>query len=279
MIKTRGFRWSKCVIHLCLIFWALTTVFPFIWVALSSFKQSNEIVATPFALPISFSFENYQNALSRFNIARAYMNSLILSGSVTIVVTLFGALAAYGLARYRFRHKALVNSLLVASMMFPTFSVIIPIFRIVQKMNLIDNVLGVALPQMGSNMAFAIIVLVGYIRSMTNEIEEAAFIEGCNIFQIFFCIVVPLVRPALATVGIFTFVWSYNDLFTQLFFLRNPRSFAITRLLNEFAVAQGRPDYGLMSAAIVMVVLPVLVIYVLLQKNIIKGMTAGAVKG
>jgi raffinose/stachyose/melibiose transport system permease protein len=265
--------------HLCLILWALTTIFPFIWVAVSSLKPSAEIVASPFGIPAHASAQNYLNALNRFNIPKAYLNSLILSGSVTIVVILFGSLAAYGIARYRFKGKSLLNMLLVASMMFPAFSVIIPVFRIIRNLNLIDNIFGVALPQMGGNLSFAMIVLIGYIRSMSNEIEEAAFIEGCNVFQIFFRVVVPLIRPALATVSIFTFVWSYNDLFTQLFFLRNPQSFAITRLLNEFSVSQGVPDYGLLAAAIVMVVLPVLLVYVFLQKNIIKGMTAGAVKG
>jgi raffinose/stachyose/melibiose transport system permease protein len=278
-IGRKRFPVGQTIAHLILVFWALTTIFPFLWVALSSLKPSLEIVSSPFGLPANASAQNYINALDRFNIPKAYLNSLILSGSVTLVVMILGSLAAYGIARYRFKGKAFLNALLVASMMFPAFSVIIPVFRIVRGLNLVDNIFGVALPQMGGNLSFAMIVLIGYIRSMSNEIEEAAFIEGCNIFQIFFRVVVPLIRPALATVSIFTFVWSYNDLFTQLFFLRNPESFAITRLLNEFSVTQGLPDYGLLAAAIVMVVLPVLLVYVFLQKNIIKGMTAGAVKG
>ncbi|MDR1736968.1 MAG: carbohydrate ABC transporter permease [Oscillospiraceae bacterium] len=279
-IRRRGTRhWGQFLLHAALILWAVTTIFPFVWVLLSSFKGTTEIMSKPFALPEVLSLFNYADALERFNIPRAYMNSLILSGSVTIVVTLLATMAAYGIARYKFRYKRGVNALLIASMMFPAFSVIIPVFRIIQKLGLIDNIFGVALPQMAGNMSFAIIIMAGYIRGMSNEVEEAAFIEGCNAFQILFRVVVPIVRPAMATVAIFTFVWSYNDLFTQLFFLRNPQSWAITRLLNEFTVSQGRPNYGLMAASVVMVVAPVLVIYILLQKNIIKGMTAGAVKG
>ncbi|MDD3429413.1 MAG: ABC transporter permease subunit, partial [Oscillospiraceae bacterium] len=135
-----------------------------------------------------------------------------------------------------------------------------------------------ALPQIAGNLSFAIVVLMGFIRSIPVDLEEAAYLEGYNVFQIFFRIILPLARPSFATVAIFTFLWSYNDLFTQMFFLRNKKTYSITRLLNEIA-SQAGVNYGLMVAAVVLVVVPVLVVYVLLQKNIIKGMTVGAVKG
>ncbi len=270
---------TQVVLHFFLGLWALTTLYPFLWVGISSFKSTADIIGKPFALPSSFALTNYQSAVNAANIPMAYLNSMIISVTVTLVVMLLASMAAYGISRYKFTGRNWLNSLIVASMMFPVFATIIPVYKIIDGLQLINNPFGVALPQIAGNMSFAMLVLVGYIRGMPNDIEEAAFIEGCSVFQIFFYTVVPIIRPSLATVAIFTFIWSYNDLFTQLFFLRTKDSWAITRLLNEFSANQGVPDYGMMAAAIVLVVFPVLIVYILLQKNIIKGMTAGAVKG
>ena len=118
----------------------------------------------------------------------------------------------------------------------------------------------------------------GYMKGLPIELEEAAFMEGCNAYQIFFKVIMPLTKPSFATVGIFSFLWSYNDLFTQQFFLRNKEEWAITRLLLEISSREGT-NYGLMAAVVTLVVVPLLIVYVCLQKYIIKGMTAGAVKG
>ena len=116
------------------------------------------------------------------------------------------------------------------------------------------------------------------MKGLPIELEEAAFMEGCNAYQIFFKVIMPLTKPSFATVGIFSFLWSYNDLFTQQFFLRNKEEWAITRLLLEISSREGT-NYGLMAAVVTLVVVPLLIVYVCLQKYIIKGMTAGAVKG
>ena len=127
-------------------------------------------------------------------------------------------------------------------------------------------------------MAFAIVILMGYIRGLPIDMEESAFLEGCNVFQVFYRIIMPVCRPAFATVAIFAFLWSYNDLFTQLFFLRSPQTWAITRFLNEVS-SQFGTDYGMMCAVVTLIVVPVLIVYIFLQKNIVKGLTAGAIKG
>ena len=121
-------------------------------------------------------------------------------------------------------------------------------------------------------------MLSGYIRSLPIELEEAAFLEGCTAFKIFYKIIVPLAKPSFATVAIFTFLWSYNDLFMQSFFLRIKNQWAITRLLKELTAMEGT-NYGLMASAVTIVIVPVLILYAFLQKYIIKGMIAGAVKG
>lgn len=277
---------SQVLIYLFLSFWALTTVYPFLWVILNSFKDKSQILSNSFSLPVGdlFTLNNYRTAFKRLDIFGAYGRSLCISLLVTAAVVLLAGLAAYGLARYNFRGKKLVSSLVVASMMFPVFSTIIPVFRmmmgwgIANTSNVWLSMLSTALPQIAGNLSFAIIVLRGYIEDLPVDLEEAAYLDGCNVFQIFFKVVVPLTKPSFATVAIFSFLWSYNDLFTQMFTLRDKSQWAITRLMQMLTSLEGT-NYGLMAAAVTLVVVPIIIVYIFLQKYIIKGMTAGAIKG
>lgn len=273
-------------VYAVLIFWALTTIYPLVWVALNSFKIKNEIIANSFSLPLGelFTLSNYKRAFDRVPIMGAYFNSILLSGSVTLVVMALAGMASFGLVRYHFKGRNFLTSLVVASMMFPAFSTIVPVFRMEASWGLVNNssrwisLVSCALPQIAGNMSFAILVLSGYIRSLPLELEEAAYLEGCHPIQIFTKIIVPLAKPSFATVAIFTFLWSYNDLFMQSFFLRIQPQWTITRLLKELTAMEGT-NYGLMAAAVTIVVIPVLILYAFLQKYIIKGMVAGALKG
>lgn len=285
-MKKSKFSPGMCGVYLILIFWALTTIYPILWVILNSFKDRKKIIANSFALPIGdlFSMENYKTAFDRLNIFTAYKNSIIVSCCVAVVVILLAGMASYALVRYNLKTKKLLNTLVVAAMMFPVFATIIPVFRmefawgIVNTDKVFLSLLSLILPQIAGNLAFAMVVLTGYIKSLPIELEESAYLEGCNPMQIFFKIVVPLTKPSFATVGIFSFLWSYNDLFSQTFFLRFKDQWAITRLLMEISSREGT-DYGLMAAVVTLIIVPLLVVYVCLQKYIIKGMTAGAVKG
>jgi len=277
---------SKIVTYVVLCLWALTTVYPFIWVILNSFRKKGLILSDSFSLPLgeAFTWDNYLTAMERSDFGNAYLNSILISGSVTIFVVIFAGLAAYGMCRYRFKGRGLLYSMIMAGMMFPVFSTIIPVFRMQVMMGIAGtgnrwlSLIAVILPQIAGNLCFAIIILMGFIQSVPIELEESAYLDGCNVFQIFFRIIVPAAKSSFATVSIFAFLWSYNDLFTQSFFLRYPQERAITGLLNEIS-SQAGVNYGLMAASVVIVVVPVLIVYVCLQKHIIKGLTAGAVKG
>ncbi len=273
-------------VYAALISWALTTIYPIFWVVMNSFKDKKYIVSDSFSLPAGdlFTLDNYKLAFDKMNIFGAYFNSIIISCTVAILAILLAGFASYALVRYEFRGRAFLQSIVVAGMMFPAFSTIIPVFRMENSWGIVNtesvwlSLLAVALPQIAGNLSFAIVVLSGYIRTIPVDLEEAAYMEGCNAFQIFFKVIVPLTKPSFATVGIFSFLWSYNDLFTQNFFLRLKEHWAITRLLSELTSREGT-NYGLMASTVTMVVVPVLIVYILLQKYIIKGMTAGAVKG
>ena len=285
-MKENKFKISNIFIYAFLILWALTTIFPLIWSLLNSFKDKKEIYNNSFSLPFGklFSLKNYTKIFENYDIVSAYRNSLVISVTVSIVVIIFAGMAAYIMARYKFFGKGVLNALLYAGMMFPIYSTIIPDFTMLQTWGLWDStsvplsLLSVILIQIAGNMSFAIIVLTSYMKSLPVELEEAAYMEGCNIFQIFFKVILPLSRPSFITVGIFSFLWSYNDLFTQMFFLRNDKTYGITYLLNNIASKEGI-NYGALFASVTLVVGPVLLVYILLQKHIIKGMTVGAVKG
>jgi len=274
------------LIYILLSLWALSTIYPFFWVIQNSFRQKKLIRSDSFTLPTgnSFTLDNYRTAFERVDIWGAYKNSLVISCTVTVVVVILSALAAYGLARYVFRGQNFLRAMIIAAMMFPAFSTIIPVFRMMFGWGIVNtesvtlSQLSVILPQVAGNLSFSIVVLMGYIRSIPIELEEAAYLEGYSVYQIIFKVIVPIAKPSFATVAIFTFLWSYNDLFTQMFFLRYRNAFTITRLLNEISSIAG-VNYGLMAAAVVLVVVPVLLVYIVLQKNIIKGLTAGALKG
>ncbi|MBW7571271.1 carbohydrate ABC transporter permease [Caproiciproducens faecalis] len=284
-VRRRG-KPGEILIYIVLSLWAVTTIYPFLWVIMNSFKLKGLIRSDSFSVPVgdSFTLDNYKTAFDRVDIFGAYKNSLVISITVTVVVVLLAGFAAYGMARYQFRGRNILHSLIIASMMFPVFSTIIPVFRMMFGWHIVNtnsvalSQLSVILPQIAGNLSFAIVVLMGFMRGLPIDLEEAAYLEGYNVYQIFFKVIVPIAKPSFATVAIFTFLWSYNDLFTQMFFLRYKDAFTITRLLNEITSIAG-VNYGLMAAAVVLVVVPVLVVYIFLQKNIIKGMTAGAIKG
>ena len=285
-MKKKNFKISLVFVYTILIVWALTTIFPLLWSIMNSFKNKKAIYNNSFALPVGklFSLDNYKAVFANYDILNAYRNSFIISGTVAVVVILFSGMAAYILTRYKFPGKGILDALLYAGMMFPIYSTIIPVLRMMTGWGIVNtphvslNLLSVILPQIAGNMSFAIIVLRSYMRGLPVELEEAAYMEGCNIFQIYFRINMPLSKPSFVTVGIFSFLWSYNDLFTQMFFLRTKDNWAITILLNNIASKEG-VNYGMLFTSVTLIVIPILVVYMALQKYIIKGMTVGAVKG
>lgn len=279
-------RLLQIIAHFLLSLWAILSIYPILWVVINSFKDRRKIISDSFSIPIgsNFTLDNYKLAFDKVDIWGAYRNSIVISVTVAMVVILFAGLAAYILVRYEFRGKRILMGMLYAGMMFPIFSTIIPVFRMMNVWGIVNtdkvalSLISTALPQIAGNLSFAIIVLVNYMKYLPVEMEEAAYMEGCSVYQIFFRVIMPLTKPSFATVGIFSFLWSYNDLFTQMFTLRLKNQWAITRLLNELTSMEGT-NYGLMAASVTLVVMPVLLVYCILQKYIVRSMTIGAIKG
>lgn len=286
MTKKKKISVGMIVVYLILILWSLTTIYPIVWVIQNSFKAKDKILANSFALPFGdlFTTANFRKAFTTSDIFGAYKSSLFISTMVALLVVLFAGMGAYALARYKFKGSGLLMSLVFGAMMFPAFATVVPVFQMEFKWGLANtgswfrNMFSVILPQVAGNMAFAMVVLTGYVKGLPVELEEAAYMEGCNAFQIYYKVIMPLTKPSFATVAIFSFLWSYNDLFTQSFFLRRPDMYSITMMLNNISAKEGT-DYGLMAAVVALIIVPVIVVYCFLQKYIIKGMIAGAVKG
>lgn len=276
--KRKKIKISDIIIYIVLIIWGFTTIFPFVWVVNNSFKPSREVINSSFELPKEFTLDNYTNAFSKQNILVSYKNSLVISGSVTIAVMILATMMAFALTRYTFKGRKLIESLIISSLMFPAFSTIIPVFKMMTGLELLNKPISVILPQIAGNLSFACVIMMGFLRGLPLEMEEAAYMEGANVRQVFSRIIMPLCRPSLATVAIFCFLWSYNDLFTQLIMIRRRTMYPISTLLNEISSKYGT-DYGLMASSVTLIVVPVLIVYIFLQKNIIKGLTAGAIKG
>ncbi|MDI3548784.1 MAG: raffinose/stachyose/melibiose transport system permease protein [Halanaerobiales bacterium] len=269
---------GKFFIYMVLIAWACTTILPLVWVTNNSFRTTSQIVNEPFGTPDSLNLENYQRARDRINVLNSYKNSLIMSGTTVILVLLFGGMAGYVLSRFDFRFKETINMLLVVGFMVPAFVTVVPVYEILIKLDLVNTYLALILPHTAGNLVFATLMLSAYMSSLSSELEEAALLDGATRWQIFTRIFVPLSRPAFATVGIFTFLWSYNDLFLSLVYVSHKKVQPVTVLLSQVSTMYGT-DLGLQATAVVVTVIPVLIVYIILQNQIIKGLTQGAVKG
>jgi len=270
---------SKIIIHLVLITWAITTIAPLAWVIMNSFKSSSEIISSALSLPTKFNITNFKalGNYSQINIARGFFNSFVISGTVVMLVLVLGSMAAFVLGRFKFFLNGPIMLLLVASMLVPQFAVIIPNIKILQFFHFNNTYLAVIVPHTAGFLNFAIIMMAGFMKSLPIELEEAAIIDGCSIPRIFVMITLPLSTPILATSGIMIFLWSYNDLLLPLVYLTGklrPISVLLTQISSQF-----NTDYGAMMAALTITIVPVVIAYIVSQEYVIKGLTAGSIKG
>lgn len=271
-------KFGKLLIYIILSIWAISTIFPLLWVILNSFKKSNDIINGTFKFPTSPILDNYVNAFQTINIGKSYINSFIISGSVVFLVLFFAGLASFVMARMSFKLRTFLQTLLIASLLIPSFATIVPVYRMMIELGLVNNYLALIIPQTAGNLPFAILVISGYMATIPRELEEASIIDGCNRWKMFIQVFLPISAPIFGTVATFVFLWSYNDLFSSLVFVEHESVRPIVVLLSQVSSQYGT-DYGLMTAAITMTVIPVVIFYLFAQKTFEKGATAGAVKG
>lgn len=274
----RSISFGSLFTYVCLILWSLTTIYPLLWIVNNSFKISRDVMNNSFAIALKPVMTNYTNAFDRISIGKSYLNSLVMSVSTVLLVLILGGLAAYIIARFKFRGRSAVYSILVATLLIPAFATVVPVYELLIKWKLVNTYWGLILPHTAGNLTFAILVIAAYMSTIPKDLEEAAFIDGCNRLSMFTRIFLPISRPVFASASIFVFLWSYNDLFSALIFVNKESVRPIVALLNEISSQYGT-DFGLMAAAVSLTVIPVMIIYLFIQRFIEKGMTEGAIKG
>lgn len=252
--------------------------YPLLLMAMTAFKTTREIFFAPFALPQNWGLGNFAQVWRLANF-RAYLGNSILVTTVSVtLIVFFAALAAYALARYRFRLNTFIYVLFLAGLMVPIRLGILPLFLLMKDLGLLDSRAALVLTYLASGMPMSVFILTSFFRTLPLELEYSARIDGCTEFQIFSRVMLPLVRPALATVIVINFVPLWNDFFFPLMFLRTDARKTLPLGMTVF-FGQYETNWGVVFAGMVLASLPLLGLYLLMSRQFIKGLTAGAVKG
>ncbi|OXS58919.1 hypothetical protein B1A99_13250 [Cohnella sp. CIP 111063] len=269
---------KSLLIHAVMIVCCILFIFPFLWMALTSFKTPQEIFQWPPRMfPKEWSFSNYQEVLTAVPLLRMLLNSLFVAVAVTAGTLVFSSLAAYSFARLRFKGKDLLFSMYLGTMMVPLMVTLIPTFVIMRKLGMVDTYYALIVPGFFGN-AFGTFLLRQFFMTIPRQLDEAARIDGCGYFGIYSRILLPLMKPALASLFIFTFMGVWNDFLWPLVVIQTESVKTITLGLASF---QGlyTTKYHLLMAAAMISVLPVVVAYISSQRYFIEGITLTGLKG
>ena len=266
--------------QLLLGFWALLVIFPFVWMIATSVKADPEILSSPWKLPASIQWDNFARAWTEARIGRYFLNTLIvLAGSLTGTL-LVSSMAAYVLARFEFPGRQLLFYGFIAGLMFPVFLALVPLFFLVQDLNMVGTYQGLILVYIAYSLPFTIFFLTAFFKTLPNEVGEAAILDGASQYQIFFQIMLPLAKPGLIAMGIFNFIGQWNQFLLPLVLMPDQSKYLLSQGLQFLAIQQGyQNDYGALFAAMVITMIPTLIVYVLFQRRLEAGLTAGALKG
>lgn len=276
-MKTTPKFW-RILRFLFLGFFVVISIGPLIWIIMSSFKSNKEILSSAFALPSSFGLSGYKAALDMAPIFKFYGNSIIISVLSTLLNVVVVSMAAYVLARHKFKGSTFVTLLLSVSLLIPTAALLMPIYKIMTAIGLFDTRTGLILVYAALGLPTSLFIFKSYFQSIPKELEEAACIDGAGFFRTFFVIVFPLAKPGLATGAILQFLTSWNEFMFALILTKSTSVRTLPLALNYFT-SQFSFNYTAMFAALTMVILPSIIIYILLQEQITSSMVEGSVKG
>ncbi|TGB02450.1 carbohydrate ABC transporter permease [Halobacillus salinus] len=274
-------RWlSRSVVRIPLVLWALAVLYPIIWMILGAFKSNAEIYANPWGLPEVFNFQNFADAWSNYNIDISVFNSLIVTGLGALLTLAMAIPTSYALERIRFRGNRLLFTIYISAMMIPMVLGWIPLFFLLMQLNLLDNIFGLAIVYAVSQLPFSIFVLTSFMATIPKSLEEAAAIDGMSPYGILWKIITPLSTTGIITVTIMNMIQFWNEYFMALIFLQSEENYtlalAIDYISNE---TQYTNAWGTLFASLVIAIVPVIVLYAIFQRRIVKGMTEGAIKG
>lgn len=257
-------------------------LYPLLWMVASSFKPNEKIFLDLSLWPSEFTLENYVrgwNGFSGLTFGTFFKNSFLIVLGSMVGNLIACSMAAYAFARLDFTGKPIWFSLMLATIMLPHHVVLIPQYILFHRLGWVDTYLPLVVPKFLATDAFFIFLIVQFIRGLPLELDNAARVDGCNHVQIFSRIIVPLLIPALVTTAIFTFIWNWNDFFSQLIYISDPRRLTVSLALRTFMDAMGESMIGALFAMSVLSLVPVFVFFLLFQRWLIEGIATSGLKG
>lgn len=258
----------------------ITLVFfiaPFLLVLYNSVKPTKEFLQNPLALPNVLNFSNYLIAFEKMRFLNGFINSLIITSISVILITFFSSMTAYALVRNKWKINQFIFIAMVASMIIPFQAIMIPLVKIYGSIGFLDSKISLIYMYMGFGASFAVFIYHGFIKSIPVELEEAAMIDGCSKLRTFYNVVWPLLKPTTITIAILDILWIWNDFLLPSLILISPNQRTLP-LSTFYFFGTYTVDYGLLMAGLMMTILPVIILYVFMQKYIIQGVMQGSIK-
>ncbi|ARV19675.1 L-arabinose transport system permease protein AraQ [Curvibacter sp. AEP1-3] len=277
--KSLPFAPSRVFVHLTLIGYLLLALLPILLVFMNSFKSRDAIFNDPLAWPTpeTFSLIGYTKVLGRSDVLMYFGNSFIVTIASLFFILLFGAMAAWGLSEYRFKGNRWLKFFFAFGIMVPIRLGTVSILQLMVELNLVNTLTALVLVYVAQGLPLAIMILSEFMGQVPGELKDAARCDGIDEFRIFFQVVVPLIRPAIATVAVFTMVPIWNDLWFPLILAPSDKTQTITLGIQQF-VGQYATDWNAVLASLSLAIVPVVTLYALFSRQLIRGITAGAVK-
>jgi N-acetylglucosamine transport system permease protein len=275
---------GRAIIYLILGIWALLVIFPMLWAVMTAFKTQQQPFFTPRALPAPPVFPNMVPASTTARYAENFINTLLIVLPALFLTLLLSAMASYVLARFQFRGRTLITYMFLVGMIFPLFLALVPLYFVTQQLRLLDTFVGLILVYVAFSLSFTIFFLTNFFKTLPKELGEAATIDGASQYDIFFRVYLPLAKPGLITMGIFNFLGQWNQyILPNTLMITNEEGNTHYVLSQGLYYLQAKQFYGSdwsgLFAAVTIVMVPTLVIYLIFNNQIEQGMTAGALKG
>ena len=265
--------------HGMLVLWGFMVTLPLVWAVMTSFKTDREIFTSPWALPTELHFENWSRAWNQANMSDYFGNTVIVVGCSLVGTMLLGSMTAYVLARFDFPGNRFLYFLFIGGMSFPIILALVPLFYVMNNMGMLNTKHGLILVYIGYSLPFTVFFLTAFFRTLPTSVAEAAMIDGASHARTFFQVMLPMAKPGLISVGIFNFLGQWNQYLLPTVLNPDPGQKVLSQGLVQLAVSQGyKGDWSGLFAGLVMAMLPVLAAYIIFQRQVVSGLTAGALK-
>ena len=273
-------RWSAVSTQTVLIGWAVTVIFPMIWMIYSSFKTDQELFFSPWAAPVELQWDNFARAWTKAHVGDYLLNTLIVVVPALLLTLIISAMAAYVLARFEFVGRRFLFYMFLSGMLFPVFLALIPLFNLVNQLKMLNTFHGLIIVYIAYSLPFTIFFLTGFFKTLPTEIEESAIMDGANPYQVFFKVMLPMASPGLISMGIFNFLGMWNQYILPLVLISDESKYMLSQGLAFMLFKQFyENDWSALFAALTIIMVPTLIVYITFQKQIQDGITTGALKG